>query len=1053
MNHSFRSLPALLRRVCPFAFLICLVIAAHGHDVGPEMYSGMRWRSIGPFRAGRVTSVSGVATQPSVYYAATPGGSLWKTTDAGQVWKPITDDVPFASIGAVAVAQSNPNVVYMGTGEQTQGNGVYKSTDAGATWRSIGLEKTHTITGLVVDPRNPDIVLVAAAGDATSGVERGVFKTTDGGKTWKKVLFKDNETAVMDLNMAPGNSKVLYATTLRRPLIPPDPDAAAPRQQDATIYKSLDEGSTWSAVEGKGLPTEPMGRSGVAASPGPTGRQVFAIVAQGVFRSDDAGNSWTHTTTDPRVIGNGYFSRIFVDPTNANTVYVAQTSMYRSADGGKTFQAWAGAPSGDDMHTLWINPTNSQYIILGVDQGAIVSSNGGSTWSSWYNQPTGQFYHVSTDNQFPYYIYAAQQDSGTVSVPNRSDYGEITYRDWAPIGGMEFAYITPDPLNVNNIYTGGWYGSVLRFDKTTGQLTHVFVRTPKYRTSNSPPIVFSPQDPHILYIGAQFVMETTDGGYSWREISPDLTQKSAASSGGAGPRGAAAGPVIGTIAASTITAGEMWVGTSNGLVQVSQDGQTWQDVTPPGLPARSTIIALEASRHDASEAFCVVNIPRDVRPYIYRTRDFGKSWQLVTSGLQDSAIARVVRTDPVRKGLLYAGTENGAYVSFDDGDHWKSLQLNLPTTSVRDLEVHGDDLVAATFGRSLWILDNVNPLRQMDPSVAGQETHLFEPAKAVRVRWDMNQDTPLPVETPAGKNPPEGAIIDYYLKAEPAGEIKLSIYDAENRLVREFSSIASPVESTPANAPSYWFAAPQTLSTTAGLNRMAWDLRLPPPKTLRYSYYGNRVDYIEYTLADHAVPGDTPRVQPQGPYVVPGTYWLALSVGGQVYKQPLAVTIDPRVHVSQSDLVQQLNTEKNISAQMAASFDGSEQGTALRAAIAERQKSLASNAVAKDAADTLKSLDEKVAAVINGSRTDLGLGPLNRELSRLATMIESSDARPAAPLQASVDQACQALVKKLAQWRELNSASIPSLNTLLQKYGAAALPVPSNIPSDLPCAR
>jgi photosystem II stability/assembly factor-like uncharacterized protein len=1059
MTHVSRSRSrAVVRLVAALVFVAFFALPTIAQDISPEMYGAMRWRSIGPFRAGRVTSVSGVPNQTAVYYIGTPGGGVWKTTDAGHVWKPIFDSEHIASIGVVAVSPSNPNIVYVGTGEQTQGNGVHKSTDAGATWKNIGLEKTHIITGMVIDPRNPDIVVVAAVGDIFSGAERGIFKTSDGGKSWEKTLFKDNDTSPMDLNMAPGNPKLLYTTMLKRPTPPPaggpPPNPNAPREQDATIYKSTDEGATWAPVGGKGLPTEPMGRVGVAAAPG-TGKVVYAIATQGFYRSDDAGATWTQTTKDPRVIGNGYFSRVFVDPTNANTIYVAQTSMYRSTDGGKTFDAWVGAPSGDDIHVMWINPTNTQNMILGVDQGAIISPNGGSSWSSWYNQPTGQFYHVSTDNHFPYYVYAAQQDSGTMAVASRSDYGQITARDWAPTGGFEFAFIAPDPLNPNLVYTGGWYGSVLRYDKTTGQIVHIFVRTAKYRTAGMAPLAFSPHDPHVLYVGAQFVLETSDGGYTWREISPDLTVKAETPTTGGGTRAGRgnAGGVINAMAISPVTAAVIWAGTSNGLIQVTKDGKSWQDVTPSGLPERSVVNAIEASRHDAAEAYAVINAFRDSRPYIYRTRDYGTSWQPIITGIAVSPIARVVREDPVRKGLLYAGTEDAAYVSFDDGDHWQSLQLNLPTTPVRDLDLHGDDLVAATYGRSLWILDDVAPLRQASAKLAQSDATLLRPQTAVRVRWDMNQDTPLPVEVPAGKNPPDGAIINYYLKSAPTSEIKLAVNDAQNELVREYSSVAPALAYPPSNAPDYWFAEPTTLSKSAGHNRFVWDLRYPPPKAIRYSYYGNRLDYMEYTLADHAIPGETPREQPIGPLVAPGEYSLVLTVGGQTYRQPLKVLPDPRVHVSQADLVQQLNTVKNISAQMAATYDGSDQALSLRAAVADRQKSLAANTAAQDTIDALKALGDKAAAVADGSRTELGLGPLNRELARLATMIESGDSRPATPLQAGVDQSCGQVVKRLAQLREMNGQGIQPVNTLLQKYNLKELPIASNIPDNPSCGK
>jgi len=1021
-------------------FLILPAIPALAQEITPGLLDAMQWRLIGPFRGGRVTSVCGVPSQPSVYYIGTPGGGVWKTEDGGRVWRPIFDHEHVASIGAVAVSPSNPNIVYVGTGEQTQGNGVYKSADAGATWTNIGLSNTHVITAIVIDPQNPDLVLVAAGGDRTSGEVRGVFKTADGGKTWQKVLFRNGETGAADLQPAPDNSTILYAALWRRPEIPSYPEEAS-KTQDAAIYKSTDEGATWTQVEGKGLPSDPMGRIGLAVAPGTRGMRVYAVFRQGLFRSEDGGDTWERSTTDPRITGNSYISGVSVDPKNADLVYIEQTSLYRSRDGGRTFEAWQGAPSGDDFHVLWINPLNDQHIILGVDQGAMVSPDGGATWTSWYNQPTGQFYHVSTDRQFPYYVYAAQQDSGTAGVLSRSDYGEITYRDWAPVGGFEFAYIVADPANPNYVYTGGWYGSLLRFDRTTGQVTHLFIRTEKYRTAQMAPVAFAPEDPHSLYVGAQCVMKSKDGGITWQEISPDLTQKPGGKTETSDIRRGRFTNVITTMSFSALKAGVIWVGTGNGLVQVTKNGRDWQNVTIPNLPEHSSVQTVEASRHDPASAFVVTQVRRELQPSIYRTRDFGQSWQKILTGLPDSWAVNVVREDPVRPGLLYAGTQNAVYVSFDDGDHWQSLQLNLPATPVTDLEVHDDDLVASTYGRSLWILDDVTPLRQLDAKLLASDVTLLPPESSVRTRWDAYQDTPLPPETPAGKNPPDGAIIDYFLKQPVTGDIRLSIYDSQNNLVREYGNVAPPIDPTPANVPSYWFAPPPVLSRNAGLNRFVWNLRYPPPKTLHYGYYGQRLDYIEYTLADHAIPGEFPREQPDGAYVLPGKYSVALTVNGHSYRQPLTVTLDPRVHASQADLVQQLQTAKSISAQMALSYDGYDQLRALRAAIADRQKSLAPDPAKKDASDALKALDDQVAEVENGKPNDFGIGPANRELARLATMVESSDARPAAPLVDGVLLVCKALAKHVAEWRDLNENKIAPVNQLLGKYSLAPLPI------------
>jgi len=1050
----------IVKRIAILLLLALAVTAsASSQEIPPNLLQAMQWRLIGPHRGGRITSVVGVPSQPSIYYVGTPGGGVWKTENAGQVWKPIFDQEHVASIGAVAVAPSDPRIVYVGTGEQTQGNGVYKSTDGGATWTNVGLRDTHIISGVVVDPRNPDTVLVAAGGDHWSGNERGVYKTTDGGKNWKQVLFKDATTHVADLAADPDNPSILYAALWHRADAPPGDDDKPKTEQDAFIYKSTDEGSTWSAVEGKGLPTEPMERVGVAVAPGTNGMRVYAIATQGLFRSDDGGANWQRSTSDPRVVGNTYFGRVFVDPKNADFVYVAQTSMYRSTDGGRTFEAWSGAPSGDDVHVLWINPASPQNMILGVDQGAIISVDGGKTWSSWYNQPTGQFYHVSTDQQFPYYVYSAQQDSGSAAVPSRSGYGQITYRDWAPTGAFEFSYIVPDPANSNYVYAGGWYGTVLRYDKTTGQVVHLLVRNSRYRTGNMAPIAFSPQDPHVLYAATQYVLKSDNGGFSWQEVSPDLTQKTNGEKGKASPRR----EVIDTLSLSPVKPGVIWAGTANGIIQVTKDGKTWQNVTIPGLHERSSVTVVEASHYDAAAAYAVISGFQEHLPLIYRTRDYGQSWQLITAGLPDSGNARVAREDPVRKGLLYAGTWNGIYFSLDDGDHWQTLQLNLPTATVTDLTIHGDDLVAATYGRSLWILDDITPLRQFDGKWTQAGAHLIRPRNVARTRWETYEDTPLQPETPAGDNPPDGATIYYVLKSAPVGDIKLSIYNAQNRLVREFSNVSSPIDKTPANAPEYWFAAPPALSKNAGLNRFTWDLRYPAMKTLLYSYYGNPLDYIEYTLSDHAVPGEFPRELQPGPFVVPGEYSVALTVDGKTYRQPLTVTLDPRVLASQSDLVRQLDVETNISDQMAASYDGNIQVQALRTAIADREKSLGRDsanpntvnpdATKKATTDALKVLDDQVAEIGDGKPDDLGLGPINRELARLAFMIESGDARPASLLEASVEQYCQNLAKRLKQWSDLNQQKILPANAALQQENLAPLPAAANIPTAPRCAK
>jgi photosystem II stability/assembly factor-like uncharacterized protein len=1051
---------------------LCAFNGAFGQQqYNPESYTALRWRLIGPHRAGRVTAVAGIRGRPAIYYMATPGGGVWKTTDGGVVWKPVFDDARVASIGALALAPSNPDVIYVGTGEQTEGKGVYKSTDGGATWANVGLSETHYISSIIVDPRDPNVVLVGAFGDPTPTHARGVFKTTDGGKTWEQTFFPGDSTGVADMSADPGDSRVLYASTWTRQS---DPNERRPARE-SQIFKSTDEGSTWQPLGGAGLPETARGRIGVVAAP--VAGRVYAIMSQGFFRSDDAGDSWRKETSDPRVVGSGYFSRVFVDPRNADIVYVMQTTMYRSIDGGKTFEAYRGAPSGEDEHVLWIAPDDTQRMILGSDQGAIISVDGGRSWSIWYNQPTGQFYHVSTDEAFPYHVYASQQDSGSVVVPNRSDFGQITYRDWFSTGAFESGYIAPDPSNPNLIYSIGWYGTVLRMDRTTGQVSTVFVPGAKYHYTWETPLVFSPRDPKTLYVGMQHVLKTTDGAATWQEISPDLTEKptsslterttssltekpaTPATRGGHAdneedvePPQAPGQGVIQSIAPSAVLDGEIWVGTSTGLVQLTRDGgATWRNVTPPEMPEKGHVTRIEASPLDAETAYIVASARNDVRPYIYRTRDAGKSWQKIVNGLPERGAANVARVDPARAGLVYAGTDNGAYLSFDGGDHWQTLQLNLPASPVRDLAVHGSDLAAATYGRGLWILDDLSPLRQLDAKAADAVAYLFRPAAAVRVRWDNWQETPLSAETPAGQNPPDGAIIDYYLQSTPAKEITLEVRDEHGKTVQRFSSATPPpTDDSPGNVPDNWFAPPTVLSKKAGLNRFVWNLRYPHPPTLSYSFYGKRIDYIEYTLPDYAVPGQTPREQPQGPLVAPGRYEVSLTVDGKTFRQPLVVTLDPRVRASQADLEAQLDLAQKMSGWMRISYDAYNEAASLEVALAERQKNLSVHPEAKEAADAAAALAKELEEIKDGTSAPAGFGSVNRDLSRFMTMIEGGDMRPAETARDAARVSCESLKNSLARWRKVNAEGAPALNRLLKRYELAPLPT-STLAADATC--
>ncbi|MGH9535131.1 MAG: hypothetical protein ACRD2E_09755 [Terriglobales bacterium] len=1023
---------AAVRAICgrtawlAFAVLAVAMAPAWGQQFNAALLAGLRWRQVGPFRGGRVSAVAGVAGRPGIFYMGSAGGGVWKTVDGGTVWKPIFDAEPVASIGAIAVAPSNARILYVGTGNVSDvggalndGHGVYRSDDGGRTWRYIGLGQTRHIGAILVDPKNPDVVLVAALGQTyRKNAHRGVYVTRDGGRTWQKTLYKDDVTGAIDLAFDAARPGVVYAALWRHYVAPPP----APFHFGAAggaIYKSTDDGQTWTQLTGSGLPTTPMGRIGLAADDG----RVFAIVggagrgrAAGLYRSDDGGQSWRRITQDPRIVGSSYFSHVWMDPQNRDIVFVAQTSLYRSVDGGQTFAAYKGAPGGDDYHQLWIDPSSpcvplasgpgcvSSGMILGSDQGASVSFDGGRSWSTWYNQPTGQFYHLSTDGRFPFRIYGTQQDSGSVEVRSRGAFGDINFLDWRPsMGAYEFGYIVPDPAHPQWIFASGAGPQLDRMTRGIWQILDVSPHMGPggpYRYVSSPPFVFSPQNGNVLYLGTQYLLATTDGGRHWRRLGPDLARRP-----NLPPRRSYFGGVerqwgaISAIAPSPAAANVVWVGTNDGVVQVSRDGgKGWTVASPPGLGPYDAISMIAASPRDPAAAYAVLDRHEfgDYRPYIYRTRDFGQSWQLITTGIPDGAIVRVVRADPRRAGLLYAGTETGVYVSFNDGGQWQSLQLNLPTVSVRDLAIRDGDLVAATYGRAFWILDDLSPLRQLTAQIAAAPAHLFAPRPAFRLLRDANYDTPLPPEIPAGTNPPSGAILDYSLSAPPAGPIALAIYDASGQLVRRFTSsplpakvirpIASPV------VPDYWMANPQPLPTAVGLNRFAWDLRYPAPPSLAHNY--------PISAIEHETPAE-----PLGPQVVPGTYRVQLTANGQTYTQPLVVRRDPREETSAAAFAAQLALAQRVTAAMAASYSD-------HLAVQAWANAPGGGAAQKKAA---RKLDQ-------GTRGHPGFAALNRELEPFLEDVESADAAPTEAMQAAARQYQSELQALEAAWARLRAA-------------------------------
>ncbi len=887
----------------------------------------MRWRLIGPFRGGRTVAISGVVQQPNVYYMAPNNGGVWKSTDYGHTWTSIFDGEDTGSIGALAVAPSDPNIIYVGSGEGLQrpdlsvGDGMYKSTDAGKTWEHLGVRDGQQIASIAVDAHDPNRLFVAVLGHPYGpNKERGVYRSTDGGKFFQRVLYKDENTGAVEVAIQPGHPQEIYASLWAARQAPWEIGNSF-NGPGSGLFRSTDGGDTWKQLT-NGVPTiaQGLGRIGFAIAPSDTGRMYALMDASpaygGLYASRDAGESWQKINNENRIWGRGSdFACVQVDPKNPDVVYIANTTTYRSTDAGHTFVGIKGAPGGDDYHTIWINPTDPDIIFLGVDQGATLSVNGGKSWSSWYNQPTAQFYHVITDNRFPYWVYGGQQESGSAGVESRSDDGSISFRNWHPVGAEEYGYVAPDPLNPDIVYGG----KATRFNWVTGDVQDVSpqILRGQYRFVRTMPLLFSPVDPHVLYLGSNVLFKTANGGHSWEIISPDLTREQwpmppviQAFESQDPEKGQHRG-VIYTIAPSLKDMNLIWAGTDDGLIHVTRNGgKSWKDVTPAELTPWSKVSLIEASHFNPESAYAAINRFRldDLKPHIYRTRDGGKTWTEIVNGLPDRAVANAVREDPQRKGLLFAGTEIGVFVSFDDGDNWQSLQINLPVTSVRDLVVHDDDLVAATHGRSFWILDDITPLRQMtrDRMAAGFE-FLFEPERAIRWRWNRNTDTPLPPEEPAGQNPPDGAILDYSIQSN-SDPVILDIYDSKNQLVRHYSSEDKP-EITEAelqkelDVPTYWVRLPEILSAEGGMHRFVWDLRYPPPKVLNH----------EYPIA--AIYKNTPRL-PRGPLVLPGQYTVKLSVGTRIYSRSLTVIMDPRVKTPAAGLAQQLSLSLRLARAM-----------------------------------------------------------------------------------------------------------------------------------------
>ena len=1030
--------------------LLSVAVWAQAAGIDPALYGGLQWRLIGPFRGGRVLAVSGVHGEPQHFYFGSVDGGVWETEDTGRTWHPLFDAEHVGSIGALAVAPSDPKVIYVGTGEADMrsdiayGDGMYKSTDAGKTWTHIGLEDSYQIGKILVDPVNPDVVFVAVLGHGYGpNPVRGVFRSTDGGQTWKKVLYKDADTGAIDLAFG-ADTKTVYASLwqTRRPPWNVYPPSNGP---GSGLYKSVDSGETWTEITSHGIPTEGLGRIGLSvAASNPS--IVYALVDAkqgGLFRSDDAGASFKRVSSDKRIWQRGwYFGGVSADPKDPDTVYVCDTAMYKSTDGGKTFLPFLGDPTGDDFHVLWIDPDDSRRMISGVDQGTIITVDGGTTWSSWLNQPTGQFYHVVTDSRYPYWVYGAQQDSGAAAVPVQSGdkYDGIGMEQFHEVtAGGESGNIAPDPDDPDVVYGG----TVDKLDQKTGQTADVdptLAYPDIYRSEWTLPLTFSPKDHRALYFGNQYLFRTRDGGRHWDRISGDLTRKnltvppnldavSATDSATVGPRRG----VIYAIAPSRFTADDLWVGTDDGLIwRTYNGGKTWKDVTPTPLTPWSKVGIIEAGHFDADTAYAAIDRHRvdDYKPYIYRTHDGGKNWDMVAAGIPDGSFVNVVREDPVKKGLLYAGTELGIYVSFDDGDHWQPLQQNLPVTSIRDIDVHhtkyNDDLLVATHGRAFWVLDDISALRQLD---GAGDVALFKPAAAVREHLPAFTGTLLHRDEPTASNPPDGAVIDYWLKDASAAPVTLDFYDAKAKLVRHYSSAdkQTPPDTSEIQATPDWFPQATPLSAAAGMHRFVWDLRSVLPAELDVQQ-------------DEAPP-------PTGVWVLPGAYTVKLTVDGKSYSQPLTVVNDPRVKTSVSDLARQ----------QALAFQIEVVRRKLARAVDEvtdvlKQLEAAEAKAPADLAARLKAFEDGLSAQTElhavppgygqpgGAPEKLGsLAYMAQAVDALEPAVQNADGPPSADAIAGYDKQKAKAEKALAAWEKIKTEELPTLNADLKAAGLGEL--------------
>jgi photosystem II stability/assembly factor-like uncharacterized protein len=1013
--------------------------------IDEKLFKGMQWRQIGPFRGGRALTIEGVPGEPDTYYFGAVAGGVWKTTDGGANWKPLFDKEPISSIGAIAIAPSDHNVIYAGTGEAairgntTYGTGVFKSIDAGKTWQNVGLKDSRQIGALIVDPRNADVVLVAALGHAFGpNQERGIFRTTDGGKTWTKVLSKDENTGGIDVVFDPHNPNIVFASLWQARRQPWFFSSGGP---GSGLYRSEDNGVTWKHLEGNGLPDGILGKIGIAVS-GADPNRIYAIIEAkegGLYRSDDAGQHWSRINEDGRFRQRAwYFSNVYADPKSADTVYLLNTGLFCSVDGGKTFNLLPARHG--DHHGLWIDPQNPTRIGNANDGGVNISTDGGKTWTTQNNQPTAQFYHVAVDNAFPYHIYGAQQDNSSVGIASRTDWGAIGPADWFVAGGGECGFVVPDPRDWHIIYSNN-EGYITRYDKSKKEVQDVSVwpldnsghgaADLVHRFQWVSPLMLSPHNPDVLYTGAECVFKSADHGHTWTQISGDLTRNDKSKQQPSG------GPLtnditsveyydtIFALAESPIKKGTLWAGTDDGLVHVTtDDGQHWSKVTPK-MPEWSTVDLIDPSPHDGNTAYVAVDRHKldDFKPYIFKTTDLGKTWTAITSGIPDGSYVHAVREDPKQRGLLYAGTETGVFVSFDDGAHWQSLQLNLPVSPIHDLVVKDDDLVVATHGRSFWVLDDLTPIRQLNKQLLTTDVILYQPQTALRLHYPTEFDRRQPV----GDNPPAGAIIDYYFKSLPKDEVSLDILDASGKVVRHLSSKEKKEGEQPPEWPDR-VERPKTIPANEGMNRFAWDLRSDDPVQIPGAFYSGE--------------------GPKGPLALPGDYQVKLAVGGKSQTAPLHLAIDPRTKGAEPALQKQFTLSMQVKDRISQLHQAVNEIRDLKSQVQTLHKRFGDDQRLKPALDAADQLDHKMSEVeqeliqvnMKGSEANLAFpNKLNERFDTFSHAIDAGDAEPTKPQLDVFELLSNQLREQLQKWAQIKNEDVPKVDGLIKQANLPAL--------------